>query len=332
MGFRAYVAAVAVASFTLLFVLRNLSASPIGHVASGWGIAGCATTTGSKPSVARSLTLTSGTAPPCQCASPVALPEGGVSSGSPTPSPVSTSTIRLRGVGHLGPPHVNAPRNFIAVLTAAQVAGDAQRAARDVDYLHGLDYFTTHFSSVLMCASETQSWPLLDSQPFYKPVHYYTSALSSKSAKESDALRSFVRAMNATIERDFVGADVIVFKGSGRYQPIRDTVLQTVIDNPNYDVWYLPFGNWYVREGKLLFDPGHNLAMTFYFAMRWRLFREFYLTVDLAKLDSWNGVGYDVERAIVDFVKERGLRSYHFKQLDIVAKIGGDSEGAARYF
>ena len=87
--------------------------------------------------------------------------------------------------------------------------------------------------------------------------------------------------------------------------------------------------NWYHDEdGTLMFSEGDALGMTFFVAMRWTFFRDFYLTLDLERLNSGKNtqtgtnIGYDVERLIVDYANSVKARKYHFKQIHVVAKIG----------
>ena len=85
-----------------------------------------------------------------------------------------------------------------------------------------------------------------------------------------------------------------------------------------------------------MFSEGDALGMTFFVAMRWTFFRDFYLTLDLERLNSGKNtqtgtnIGYDVERLIVDYANSVKARKYHFKQIHVVAKIGAQKR--AQYF
>jgi hypothetical protein len=157
-----------------------------------------------------------------------------------------------------------------------------------------------------------------------------------KSAKESEGLRLLVAELsrgNATAIAD----DAVVFKASGRYQVARDDFLEAVAANPDFDVWARPFGAWTLDEkGQHVIAPGDAKIFTFYYAMRWRHFRELYETVDIDKLENYDTVpskgwrGYDIESYTMDFIKERGLRLWRADYLHVVTNI--DGRGFLVYF
>eukprot|EP01124_Arcella_intermedia_P028905 TRINITY_DN5990_c0_g1_i2.p4 TRINITY_DN5990_c0_g1~~TRINITY_DN5990_c0_g1_i2.p4 ORF type:complete len:131 (+),score=5.31 TRINITY_DN5990_c0_g1_i2:396-788(+) len=122
------------------------------------------------------------------------------------------------------------------------------------------------------------------------------------------------------------GADLealVVFKVSGRYQVVRDDVLEAVQAHPDHDVWYRAFGSW--THGPTRTTPGDSVAMTFFFAMRWRYFRDFYMEVWVPNLG-----GQGIEEQLPIYCKYKRLRIYHLPYLHVVANI--NSLGVLEYY
>lgn len=233
-------------------------------------------------------------------------------------------------------PRACAPPDYLAIVTVAYDPSRSDNAHREIEYRRGLDYLFSRFQRVAGVVSAPERMPLVAEYGFQPALHFTTSPrYTQKSAKESEALRHLVRHLNRT-EGGSIPDSTIVFKASGRYQVVRDDFLQAVMANRDFDVWAKPFGSWTLDEnGHHEIAGGDDKIFTFYFAMRWPLFRDMYAHIDLEKLQSHDTIpskgwrGYDVESYIMDVVKERGFRLWRAPYLHVVANI--DNEGPLRY-
>jgi hypothetical protein len=224
-----------------------------------------------------------------------------------------------------------APAHWFAVVTAAYNPAKSGQAERQKEYRLGLGYVFARFERVAGVISAAEPMPLVSEYNFQPALYFNTSPqYTNKSAKESEALRHFVRELNMT-HGSRIPDSAIVFKMSGRYQVARDDFLQAVMTKPEYDVWAKPFGTWALKsngaQSYYAIYPGDERIFTFYFAMRWPIFRDMYMHVDLVKLESFDTVpskgwkGYDIESYVMDFVKERGLRLWRAPHLHVIANI-----------
>jgi len=234
----------------------------------------------------------------------------------------------------------NEPKSFIAppdsvmIVTSAYSSAWTNAAERDKEYVLGLSYVFSHFPRVVGLVSSHEAWPLAD---LYKWDQLYYFEMSpkwtTKSAQESEGLRWLVSLLESNIT---ISDDTVIFKVSGRYQIARSDFIESVNKYPNYDVWAKPFGSWEDNGGVHRISPGRNKMFTFFFAMRWRYFRDLYKTVDLNKLSNFDTVpsrgwkGYDIESYIMDYVNENRLRLWETPYLHVVGNIG--NKGYLTYF
>lgn len=234
-------------------------------------------------------------------------------------------------------PQFSAPADWLAIVTAAHSSGGPNDQEREKEYRRGLAYFFSRFQSVVGVVSSTEPMPIISEFDFQQALYFSPSSqYTQKSAKESEALRYLVTKLNETVAPK-ISESAIVFKASGRYQVVRDDFLEAVMMNPEYDVWAKSFGSWALDDqGHHVVKPGDAKLFTFYFAMRWPIFRDIYMHVDLDKLESYDTIpskgwkGYDIESYLMDVVKERGLRLWRAPYLHVIANI--DNAGLLTYF
>jgi hypothetical protein len=241
-------------------------------------------------------------------------------------------TSVLRGTPHkhaVTPLGEGPPPTFLAVVTTAYSEHNAER--REREYALGLEYVFYTFDRVYALVSSPTPWAFIESFPFTRLPTYFTSRYAQKSAQESDGLRAMVKGL----EGAGLSGDDIVFKVSGRYQIVRSDFIQEVRDNPNFDVWAKPFGAWHLDgSGRHVVEPGGKKIFTFFWAMRWRYFRDLYTYIPLDKLETYDGnkgwLGYDIESYAMDYIKENGLRLFNSTCLHVLTNI--DNRGFLVYF
>lgn len=231
-------------------------------------------------------------------------------------------------------PRFRAPDDWLAIVTTAYIRGGPDESEREDEYRRGLGYILSRFQRVAAIVSASEPMPLISEYDF-RPALYWTTSpqYSTKSAKESEALHYLVRQLSLNTGDSGIPDSAIVFKASGRYQIARDDFLQAVKANPDYDVWAKPFGSWSLDENSNhKIQPGDSKIFTFYFAMRWHVFRDIYMHVDLQKLETYDTIpskgwkGYDIESYIMDIIKERGLRLWRAPYLHVIANIGNEGK------
>lgn len=220
------------------------------------------------------------------------------------------------------------PPTLVALVTTAYSDRNAER--REREYALGLEYVFFAFDRVYALVSSPTPWAFVESFPFARPPVYFSSEYTQKSAQESDGLHAMVK----DLEDAGLSGDDIVFKVSGRYQIVRSDFIEEVVTHPDFDVWAKPFGAWHLDDsGRHVVEQGEKKIFTFFWAMRWRYFRDLYTFVDLDKLETYENVGwrgYDIETYAMDYIKGNGLRLYNSTCLHVLTNI--DNRGFLVYF
>lgn len=229
------------------------------------------------------------------------FPEGAVISRRPlswdTPPLAPLSTVRP------------APTFIFALITAAHVPDhfdEQQQRLRDHEYALSLDFFFPRFgdrvAGVIAGGPGARGWPLLLRYHFSR-LEFFNSMFSQKSAKESQGIQRFVRAITSGEEApegadasfsaswSSIGDDDVVFKTSGRYQIVRDDFVDEIAKTrDSFDAWAKTFGAWKLdKEGQHQIERGEKKIFTFCWAMKWRHFKDLYLNIDLEKLERFDG-------------------------------------------
>jgi hypothetical protein len=222
----------------------------------------------------------------------------------------------------------------VIIVTSAYSSAWSNTPERDKEYVLGLSYVFSHFPRVVGLVSSHEPWPVAD---LFKWDNLYYFEMSprwtTKSAQESEGLHWLVSMLASNMS---ISDDAVIYKVSGRYQIVRDDFIEAVGMHPDFDVWAKPFGSWVDDGGVHKISPGRNKMFTFFFAMRWRYFRELYETVDLQKLSTYDTIpsrgwkGYDIESYIMDYINEKRLRLWEAPYLHVVGNIG--NKGFLTYF
>lgn len=195
------------------------------------------------------------------------------------------------------------PSPFLVVTAARLPAALGLDQIRQEEYAHGLAWVAAKGLPAAIVVSETtEPWDVVDRLSWTLKLAH-TSSRKSKSAKEADCLRALV----VSITQKGMSDDVMIFKLSGRYQVVRDDVLLAVRDHPDIDM--------VCRRDAL------GQIFTFFFGLKWKYFREFYLTADLDLLETRN-----VEQLLSDYVKVKQLKVWVVPTLWVVANIANGGE------
>jgi hypothetical protein len=196
------------------------------------------------------------------------------------------------------------PEPFFVVTAAYQ----ADFSSRDPEYAYGLDYVGTRgFSAAIFVSEATTAWGVTETVPWDYKL-YYTSPHTSKSAKESDALRALVTQIENSSKAS-LDENAMVIKLSGRYQVLRDELLMTVRNRPDVDM--------VAKRCSLNLEwcTGDEVY-TFFFGLKWRYFRDFYSTVSMDALESTN-----VEKLLFEYAREKRLNIVLLPRLWVLGNI-----------
>lgn len=127
-------------------------------------------------------------------------------------------------------------------------------------------------------------------------------------SKYSDKGINEILSIKACLSKLEFSDDDIVIKITGRYWLYDSLFIDTILQNPGYDV--------YVKDWKDL----DKVVFTGCFAMKWKCFKNYIENIDTEHM---HRTGQIVEGVLAEFIKQDSIRTLKIEKIGMIARIHG---------